>query len=177
MTSFDKIFTEEQVEKMATSYVDKVIVGLKTKINDIVFEDIYRDLKDYIYQHYTNSKDSIEEELIGQITEQYVKNPSEYKFKNLRRKIWDENKDEIIKTLTDEAIKESVENVIQEYTHRNYHFNWQWKDGIVKIILKNWDSFRNDERIKDGFGRELERKQAEIDFLTRQLQEARETLN
>ena len=163
-------------EKDAEQLADKVILSVKDKIKEDIADKIYNELSGYLYEHYQNVKDKIDNELIKAITEQYVKDPSFYKFKDLRRKMFDENKDVLVKTLTDEAIKDSVENVIMEYTHRNYHFNWQWKDGIVKIILKNWDSFKDDERIKEAFGRELDNRQGYIDNLKQQLTEIKNSI-
>jgi len=167
METLNKIFTEKQVEELG----EAVIGSVKDKIKEQIEEAVYSNMRDYLYDHYTNVKSRVQTELIDEITEQYVKDPSNYKYDKLRRKIWDENKDEIVKSLTDEAIKDSVENVIMEYTHRDYHFSWRWKDEIVKLILKNWDKFKDDERIQSAFGRELDNRQSYIENLKRQLEE------
>lgn len=166
---YNLIMTEEQVAKVA----ENILVKTRDKIKEQIGDDFYRELSGFLYEHYSNHKDRVKEELIKEITEQYVKDPNSYQFKDLRRKIFDENKEEIVKSLTDEAIKDSVENVIQKYTHRDYHFSWQWKDNIVKLILKNWDKFKDDERIKEAFGRELDNRQSYIKSLEQQLSEIR----
>ena len=150
---------------------DKVLADVRDKVKEQIGDAIYSHLGSFLYEHYTNMREKIKGELIEEITEQYVKNQKDYAYKDLRRKIWEENKEEIVKNLTDEAIKDSVENVIMEYTHRNYHFNWDWKDNIVRIILQNWDKFKDDERIKQAFGRELDNKQSYINSLKQQLEE------
>lgn len=165
-----ELFNEKQAEELA----NKVLVSVKEKIKEQIADEFYNNLSGYLYEHYDNVKDKINGELIQAITEEYVKNPSEYKFADLRRKMFDENKDVLVKTLTDEAIKNSVENVMLEYTHRDYHFSWKWKDGIVKFILKNWDNFKDDERINEAFGRELDNRQNYIDSLKKQLDEIRD---
>lgn len=169
MKTLEQITTEKEVEQIG----EKILASVRDKIKEQIGDALYSELKSYLYEHYSNNKERIKNELIGEIAEQYVKNPTDYAYKNLRRKIWEENKDEIVKSLTDEAIKDSVENVIMEYTHRNYHFNWQWKDHIVRIILQNWDKFKDDERIKEAFGRELDNRQSYIDSLKQQLEEIR----
>ena len=166
---YNLIMSERQVVDIA----EKILAETRDKIKEQVGDKFYDELGGLLYEHYTNHKERVEEELIKEITEQFVKEPNLYKFKDLRRKIWNENKDEIVKTLTDEAIKDSVENVIQQYTHRDYHFDWQWKDNIVKIILENWDKFKDDERIKQAFGRELDNRQSYVESLERQLEEIR----
>jgi len=170
METLDKLFTEKQVEELG----EKVLADVREKVKEQIGDAVYSHLGSFLYEHYTNMRDKIKEELIKEITEQYVKNPKDYNYKDLRRKIWEENKDEIVKTLTNEAIKDSVENVIMEYTHRDYHFSWQWKDHIVKIILQNWDKFKDDERIKEAFGRELDNRQSYINSLEQQLQEIKD---
>lgn len=169
MKTLNKIFTEEQVKELG----EKVLADVRDKVKEQIGDAIYLHLGSFLYEHYTNMRDKIKGELIKEITEQYVKNPKDYVYKDLRRKIWEENKSEIVKTLTDEAIKDGVENVIMEYTHRDYYFNWQWKDNIVRIILKNWDKFKDDERIKAQFGRELENRQSYINSLEQQLEEVK----
>lgn len=170
METLDKIYTEKQVEDLS----ENVLASVRDKVKEQIGDAIYSHLGSFLYEHYSNNKDKIEGEIISEITEQYVKNPTQYKYNNLRKKIWDENKDEIVKVLSDEAIKDSVENVMMEYTHRDYHFSWKWKDAIVKVILKNWDKFKDDERIKQAFGRELENRQSHINSLEQQLREIRD---
>lgn len=167
MENLNKIYTEKQIEELS----EKVLVSVRDKVKEQIGDALYSELRGFIYEHYTNNKNRIKEELIREITEQYVKDPNSYQYKDLRRKIWEENKSEIVKTLTDEAIKDSVENVIMEYTHRDYHFSWQWKDHIVRIILQNWDKFKDDKRIKEAFGRELDNRQSYINSLRQQIEE------
>ena len=165
--TLDKLYTEKQVEELG----EKVLADVRDNVKEQIGDAIYSHLSCFLYEHYTNMRDKIKGELIQEITEKYVKNPKDYDYKDLRRKLWEENKNEIVKTLTDEVIKDSVENVIMEHTHRDYHFNWQWKDHIVRIILKNWDKFKDDERIKEAFGRELDNRQSYINSLKQQLEE------
>ena len=167
MKTLEQITTEKEVEQIG----EKILASVRDKIKEQIGDALYSELRGYLYEHYSNHKDRIQEELIKEITEQYVKDSSSYRFKDLRRKIWDENKAEIVKSLTDEAVKDSVTNVIMEYTHRDYHFSWQWKDNIVRIILENWDKFKDDDRIKEAFGRELDNRQSYIDSLKQQLEE------
>jgi len=161
---------QKTVEILAEKVLSKVRDGIKEQIGDA----LYKELSNYLDEHFQNARARDEEKLIAEIAEKYIKDPKSYKFAELRKKIFQENKDVIVKTLTDEAIKDSVENVIMEYTHRDYHFNWQWKDGIVKVILKNWNQFKDDERIKEAFGRELDNRQSYIENLEKRLEEIKE---
>ena len=168
----NKIITSKEVEDIG----EKVLSEIREKIKEQIADSMYTHLESYLYEHYENHKDKVERELIKAITEEYVKEPSLYKYSALRKKLWEENKEEIIETLTDEAIKGNMENILERYTNKDYHFNWQWKDGIVKVVLENWDKFKDDERIKDGFGRELELKNDRIKSLEGQLEELKQVL-
>ena len=161
------IYNEEEISKLADTFAKKTT----DKLKDDLLGDIYNNVSQYLYEHYDNFKNKIEAELIKSICEEYVKTPAEYKFADLRKKIFNENKEELTKILTDEAIEKSVEDVIEKYTHRDYHFNWRWKDAIVRIILENWDKFKDDERIQMQFGRELDNRNYQIEQLKRQLEE------
>lgn len=161
------LYNEGEVIKLA----DEVTKSVAEKCKEMICDASYDTMSSYLYEHYTNNKEKIEGELIASITEEYVKNPTEYKYAKLRKKMWDEHKKEMTEVLTDEAIKESVEKVIMDYTHRDYHFEWQWKDAIARIILERWDVFKDDKRINDAFGRERDSLQSEVRYLKERLAE------
>ena len=163
------LFKESEVESFVKLFANKTTEKLKENLLD----SFYSEVQDYLYQHYDNIKAKIQGELIGEITEEYIKNPTDYKFKKLREKMFLENKDTLTKVLTDEAIFESVENVIEQYTHRNYHFEWRWKDGIARFILENFDLFKNDERVNSWIGRQLENKDNRIKYLESKIEESK----
>lgn len=161
MKSFNKLFTEEQVIEVS----EKILANTKEKIKEQLANVFYSETEGWLYEIYTNNRDKIEKELIAEITEKYVKEPTLYKFKDLRDKLWIEHKDEIVGALTDEAVKESIETALLIYTHRDYNFNWQWKDAIVQLIMSNWSQFQDDERINQGFRNEIEKLKFKISNL------------
>lgn len=167
------VFVEEDVNKM----VDKFAKESAEKLKDILCDKFYADVNNYLYEHYSNNKEKIENDLIRSITEEYIKDPKQYKFSSLREKMFKENKEEIVKTLSDEAIQKSVEDVIEKYTHRDYHFEWRWKDGIAKFILDNFEKFKDDKRVDDWIGRELESKENRIKWLEEKLREVSDVLD
>lgn len=162
MESLNKIFTEEDVNGVAT----KVLKSSITKITEELQDKFSQTMESWIYEHYLNSKSKIEKDLIKEITEDFIQNPMQYKFANLREKLFLDNKEFLTKTLTDEAIILSVENVIENYTHRNYQFSWRWMDAIVKIIGDNWHKFKDDERVNNGLLRQIKRLEDRINSLT-----------
>ena len=165
MESLNKIFTEEQVNDAST----KILKASITKITDELQGKFSQEMESWIYEHYLNSKSKIESELIREITEEFIQNPIQYKFAKLREKLFLENKDLLTKNLTDEAIMLSVENVIENYTHRNYQFHWRWKDAIVKIIGENWHKFKDDERVNNGLLRQIENLKSQVNSLQQKL--------
>ena len=167
------IYEEEQINKFAEDFSKKTVDKLKSDLLD----DVYTDVQSYIYEHYKNFKDKIEADLITSICEEYTKDPKQYKFAKLRQKMFNENKKALTQILTDEAIEKSVEDVIKQYTHRDYHFAWRWEDGIAKIILKHIDKFAKNERIQASFKRENDRLKQTNKYLQQQLDEIRNTIN
>jgi hypothetical protein len=166
MESLNKLFTEEQVNHAST----KVLKASITKITDELQGKFSEEIESWIYEHYLNSKSKIENELIKEITEEFIKNPMQYKFGKLREKLFLDNKELLTKTLTDEAIMLSVENVIENYTHRNYQFSWRWIDAILEIIAKNWHKFRDDERVNNGLLRKIEMLKSNINDLKQSIE-------
>jgi len=168
----NNIYEEKEVEELS----EKVLLSIRDKVKEQIGDSVYNELSGYLYEHYQNNKGKIETELIKSITEEYVKDPKQYKFAELREKMFKENKESLTKSLTDEAIQKSVENVIQKYTHGDYSFEWQWKEGIARFILENWDNFKEDKRINEAFGRKLKKQQSEIEWLEKKLDEVSNVL-
>ena len=127
------------------------------QVIDLISDEFYDQIQAYLYQHYDNFKDRIESELIKKITEEFIENPKNHKFSDLRKKIFTENKELLTKVLQDEVIFNNVEDIIIEYTRKEYHFNWRWMNGIAEVIKKNWNLFKDDKNINQSFGREIER--------------------
>jgi len=152
MKTLNKVFTEEQVNEVS----EKILKSSIEKINNDLNSRFYDEMKSFLYEHYQNVSDSIHKELIKEITEEFIKDPLLYKFAGLRQKLFNENKDLLIKTLTDEAIEKNVEDVIWQHTNQNYQFDWKWKNAIIRIILENWNKLKDDERINNGLLREIE---------------------
>lgn len=166
METLNKVFTEEQVAEVS----DKILKATLGKLTDELNHKFYNEMGNFIYEHYSNASDEIHRQLIKEITEEFVKEPKNYKFAELRKKLFNENKELLVKTLTNEAIEKSVEDVIQNYTHRDYHFHWQWKEAIVRIVLSNWNTLKEDDRIKNSFGSEIDNLKGQIQRLQEQLQ-------
>lgn len=167
MEALNKITTEEAVNLAS----EKILSSVREKIKDQIADAFYKEMDGYLYEHYQNHKDKLEKELIEQITERFIQKPMEYKFAELRKKLFNENKELLTKTLTDEAIQKSVEDVIEQYTHRDYIFHWRWKDAIVKTIIENFDKFKNDERVQSQFIHQIENLKSQINCLQQKLNE------
>lgn len=171
MEALNKLFTEQQVVELS----EKIMSATRDKIKEQIANKFYEETEGWLYEIYQNNKGKISDELIAEITESYVKDPTQSKFFHLRRKIWEENKAEVLPTLTDEVIASNMEGVLLKHTANEYYFNWQWKDAIVRLIMSNWDNFKDDERIKDQFGREIQRLKDQNTYLQNKLNEIQET--
>ena len=71
--------------------------------------------------------------------------------------------------MTDEAIYKTLENVIWQYTNKEYHFNWKWTEALVRIIGENWHKFKDDERVNNGLLRQIEQLKSQISHLHEKL--------
>lgn len=162
-----ELITEEQTAIIAGKVLAKITDKIKSDIGDA----FYQEYSNYLYEHYLNNKDKIDEGLIAEITDKFIKDPAMYKYRELRDKIYHENKTGIDKKITEEVITKGVENVILAHTSDNYFFNWKWKDGIVATILSNWDRFKDDERIKEAFVKKINNLIERINYLENQLKE------
>jgi len=162
-----KLFNEQQVKELAES----VLSNLREKIKDDIAESFYDRISDYLYEHYDNIKDKIENELIKEITEKFIEDPTAYKFSDLRAKLFQENKDKIITVLTDEVIESGMKNILFKRIDKDYYWNWEWKDGIAKMISEHWDLFERDKRINEQIVREIKNRDDSIERLKERLKE------
>lgn len=165
METLKQILTEEQSERVA----QKVLKNLTDDIKDKLANEFYTQMNNYLYEHYENFKNGIHAELLAEITEQYVKDPSSYKFKDLRDKLFSENKETVVNSLTDHAIHKSVEKILLGYTHQNHLFSWQWKEGVAKFILDHWHELKDDERINSVHLRQIENLKSQVGYLQEKL--------
>lgn len=152
MKALNKVFTKEQVVEAANRIFKTTI----EKVKDELDGSFYQEMDSFLADHYDKAKKTIENELIKEIADTFIANPTEYKYATLRNRMFEENKDKFIPLLTNDAIFKSVEQVIMNYTHSDYLFDWQWKDGIVRIIADNWHLFKDDERVNNGLLRKID---------------------
>jgi hypothetical protein len=142
METLNEVFTEKQVDEVSDKILKSTIEKVKSELSD----KFYNEMSNFIYEHYSNASDTIHENLIKEITEEFVTEPNNYKFLKLRQKLFNENKEVLTKLLTDEAIEKTLENIIWQHTNKEYHFNWKWTEALVRIIGENWHKFKDDER-------------------------------
>jgi len=165
MKTLNEVFTEKQVEEVSDKILKSTIGKIKTELSD----NFYNEMSSFINDYYNNISDTIHENIIKEITEEFVTDPKEYKFLKLRQKLFNENKELLIGILTDEAIEKIVETVIWQHTDKNYYFNWKWTDAIVRIIGENWHKFKDDEKINNGLLHQIEQLKSQISHLQSKL--------
>jgi hypothetical protein len=164
-------------ETICNEIAEKILTKTKEKIKEQIADELYTEISGYFYEHYLNNKDKIKGELLKEISDEYVDNPENYQFRELRKKIFEENKDIIVGSLTNHAILHNMEIILKSYTSEGYTFHWMWKDGIVTLIRDNWDLFKDDERIVSGLGRVIENLKYKNQQLQERLNIITETLN
>lgn len=167
-----EFLTEETVNKIVEEFLNKT--GLK--LQKILIDDSFSEIRDFIDQVYQNAIDEKEQEYINKIFKKYLNDPTYYKYSEIRKCLFEENKENLIKSLTDDAIIKTMENYFLKYTHRDNYFHWQWLDGIANIILENFDKFKDDDRINNRFLRELERRDSKIEALKEEIRDLKNTL-
>ncbi len=165
MKSFDQVVTEEKMEELAV----KIIGNVCDKVKNIIADELYNELARDAYEHYSNFKDRIEWELICDISHQFINDPKRRKYDDLRKKLWEENKEKMVLLLNDAAIFETIKKYMLRYTHKDEYFHWQWLDGIAWFICDHWDKFKDDPRVNDILNGEFARNRLEIENLKKQI--------
>lgn len=149
---------EKEIEEVA----GKILSSVRDKIVKQIANEFYDHYREFLYEHYQNYKSKIESELIKEFSDEFIKEPERYKYFELRKKLYEENKDTIDKALIKDVIEEGVGNTLRINTDSNFYFNYQWKEAVCRAILNNWDKFKDDERVKIFFGNALENRQVRI---------------
>lgn len=173
MVTLNEVFTEKQVDEVSDKILKSTIEKIKSELSD----KFYNEMSSFIYEHYSNASDTIHENIIKEITEEFVTEPKNYKFLKLRQKLFNENKDLLIGILTDEAIEKTVENVIWQHTDKGYLFNGKWTDAIVRIIGENWHKFKDDERVNNGLLRQIDQLKSQISHLQEKLNDVQSVVS
>lgn len=165
MKMLDKIFTEEDVEKVS----EKILKKTSEKIKTMIADEFYQENSAFLYDHYHYLSNGIKDELIKEISDEFIKDPSNYLYCGLRKKIFEENKELITNTIVEEGIKNDIENIILKYTYRSNYFNWQYKDGIIQFIFNNWAELEKDVRINNGLLSQIDNLKSRILWLEEEL--------
>jgi hypothetical protein len=173
METLNEVFTEKQVDEVSDKILKSTIEKVKSELSD----KFYNEMSSFIYEHYSNASDTIHENLIKEITEEFVTEPNNYKFLKLRQKLFNENKEVLTKLLTDEAIEKTLENVIWQHTNKEYHFNWKWTEALVRIIGENWHKFKDDERVNNGLLRQIDQLKSQISHLQEKLNDVQNVVS
>jgi len=141
--NFREVFTEEEVTEVSEKILSKTI----DKIKDEIGNKFYSEMNSFLLEHYDNVSSDIHKKLIKEISDEFIKDPENYKFLSLRRKMFDENKDTLTSILTDEFIKDRMEDVFWQRFNNDNIFKFKWVDGIVKLITENYNEIIKDDNI------------------------------
>lgn len=162
-----EIFKEEDVEEVA----DKILSKLLSKIKDDLSDSFYNEMKSYLFEHYSNASDDIKADLIKQLGDEFANNPKDYKFTNIRKRIFEENKGVIIKSLQYDIILKHIESILFEHTNELYIFDWQWDRAIIKYVRKNYRKINIEEKINEEYELERTIKDLEIKNLKNKIEQ------
>jgi len=167
MESLKELFTDEQVESVAQKVLDKT----KKKIDEQLSEAFYSEMQTFLNEHFDNFQSGLKQKLLNELADKYVQNPESYQYTDLRARLFEENKETILSSLTDQAITDAIERILLFRTLKSTMFEWRWKDGIKNFILNHWAEFKNDERINNGLLREIENLKSKNNNLQQRINE------
>lgn len=163
--NIDELIKSEDFETLSSEFAKKSLEKL--------FEDVRNEIETFALEQYDNIKSKIENDLISQIADEYGNEPDAYKFSQLRKKLFIENKEETLKLLTNEVIEENLERILLGRCDEKYYFHWEWKDAIAKFILSNWDILKDDKRFDFALRNEIEKLQNQINYIQKELNESK----
>lgn len=167
MENLKEIFTEQEVIEVSEKILSKTIDRIKNEIEG----KFYNEMKDFLYQHYDNISDDVHKKLIQEISDEFISDPNNYKFVSLRRKMFDENKDLMIDILTDEFIKNKMEDVFWQRFNNDNFFKFKWVEGIVKLISENYNEIIKDESINSALLKEIKNLKEKNIYLQNKINE------
>lgn len=147
----DNLFNEEQVEKVSS----KILKSTIEKITGEISDNFYNEMSSFLFEHYDNASMEIRNKMINELCEKFIKDPKDYKYKELREKLFLENKDELTKVLTYDAIEKSVNNIIWGNLHVGQSFAWKWEECISDFVVKNISKILENVNIENKLLRKL----------------------
>lgn len=167
MNSLDKLFTEEQVVTVSDKILAKVLPDIQKNLTSV----FYKELQEYLFEHYENSSDEIKRSLIKDLSDNFVQDPKNYKFKSIRDKLFTENKEVLTKVLTEEFVESAVTSLILFKFSDNNFDGYRWKEGVVTFIKQNWNTFKDDTIIENSLLNVIKQLNYRIESLESALKE------
>lgn len=165
-TTLSSYFPPEKIQEIATE-----IVQTATSKHEDAVMNFYNNMENYLYEIYGNFEDSVKTKLAREMAELFIKDPKNYKFRDLREKLFIENKETLTSILIEEEVEKEVERVILKHTHKEAYWPTRWGEHIVKCISEKAQHFADNEIIQNAFLQENNRLKSQIKFLESRIRE------
>ena len=137
-----ELMTQEAIKNVSKKILDVLQEGLPQLLDNelsIAMDVISEETRmDFIYR------------LVGDFED----DPNSPLYKKIRIKLFEENRDSIMKSLKEEDMKTMVEDVLINGVS-NEMWGWKWKLHIVNFMKGNWGLFENDLITMNGMGMEI----------------------
>lgn len=156
----------EELEKPILKTTVEEVREIQKKFNKDVFNAICNDIEDWLYERFENVRQDYFNSVVAFLLDQkntYVKDKETlqkwlsgigYDQISFRKKIYEDNKNEIIKAITEDAVYEVLNNMFDS----SYFRSWDFKDITINYpqttIIKN---FMRQLIRKDGFNEEIKK--------------------
>jgi hypothetical protein len=143
--------------KTANKFIAEFVKAVPSAFND--------ELEGWVYERAINCEDKVREHYIDLICDKFIKNPSDYDYRGLRDKLFEENQDTISKAVSEDMTQRFMFSYLWYNVLPDESFRQGYVNGIIRCIKDNWDSFKDSPLIQSSLINENLKLKQEVDSL------------
>lgn len=165
------LIDDKEAEQTANKILNKTFEKAITQLQD----DFFTNTQSYLYEIMENNKENIMEEALNLIIgKQWAKYRDKYNMKELRARIYKENKEDINKDITEQVVQNEIKRYFNLFLSDGEKTDWRYKDlenKIIDWIYNNYNQIKIKDKIPEKFIKENERLKKEVERLNLILEE------
>lgn len=165
MENLDKVFIEQDVVDVSNKILSKTIEEIKNELSN----SFYDEMGSYLYEQYDNVKDKIKKELIQELADEFVKDPTNYKYSAIRKKLFEENKELLTAAVSKELMEKGISDVVWGYLSEGNMFNWRWAEYVARFIKENIFDLVGNSYVGDKLLLQIRSQQQTINYLNQRV--------
>ncbi len=155
------LLSESQVAEIAQRVLGKTIEQVKEALDN----DFTKEMHSWLFELHMNAESDVLNGLVKKVADGFADNPKDYKYKELRDKIYHENKEAIHEAILESDVDRMIAWRLIHCVKNEGVWRNRFHGAVVRFILENQAEFVESEKIKEAVLSEVNRLKEEIAYL------------